>query len=209
MGGGVFEAGQQGVIGRLLLCRQGDGLVFQRDRRIQVDGFVHLAAFDDALGAEVVQHGFGDAVGLHLVLGALSPAQQGHRRQLLGRGLRLLLQSPHQLIAVLGVAGELLLEHRRHAVRREGGLILRPIGDDRLDGLVVGAEGALLEEMHQPQQLRGRGTETEASILERLDTAKKELAEQEKFTLTLVNDEVDACAEKLYGIIRQRAGLDR
>ena len=24
-----------------------------------------------------------------------------------------------------------------------------------------------------------------------------------------VNDEVDACAEKLYGIIRQRAGLDR
>ena len=55
----------------------------------------------------------------------------------------------------------------------------------------------------------GRGTETEASILERLDTAKKELAQQEKFTLTLVNDEVDACAEKLYGIIRQRAGLDR
>jgi len=58
-------------------------------------------------------------------------------------------------------------------------------------------------------RLRGRGTETEASILERLDTAKKELAEQEKFTLTLVNDEVNACAEKLYGIIRQRAGLDR
>ena len=46
-------------------------------------------------------------------------------------------------------------------------------------------------------------------ILERLDTAKKELAEQEKFTLTLVNDEVNACAEKLYGIIRQRAGLDK
>ena len=40
------------------------------------------------------------------------------------------------------------------------------------------------------RRLRGRGTETEASILERLDTAKKELAEQEKFTLTLVNDEV-------------------
>ena len=59
------------------------------------------------------------------------------------------------------------------------------------------------------RRLRGRGTETEASILERLATAKKELAEQEKFTLTLVNDEVNACAEKLYGIIRQRAGLDR
>ena len=70
------------------------------------------------------------------------------------------------------------------------------------------------------RRLRGRGTETEDSIQERLatarqelaqrlDTAKKELAEQDKFTLTLVNDEVDACAEKLYGIIRQRAGLDR
>ena len=59
------------------------------------------------------------------------------------------------------------------------------------------------------RRLRGRGTETEASILERLDTAKKELAEQDKFTLTLVNDEVDACAEKLYGIIRERAGLDK
>ena len=35
------------------------------------------------------------------------------------------------------------------------------------------------------------------------------LREQEKFTLTLVNDEVDACAEKLYGIIRERAGLDK
>ena len=59
------------------------------------------------------------------------------------------------------------------------------------------------------RRLRGRGTEPEASILERLDTAKKELAEQDKFTLTLVNDEVDACAEKLYGIIRERAGLDK
>lgn len=59
------------------------------------------------------------------------------------------------------------------------------------------------------RRLRGRGTETEASILERLDTAKKELAEQDRFTLTLVNDEVDACAEKLYGIIRERAGLDK
>ena len=39
-------------------------------------------------------------------------------------------------------------------------------------------------------------------IRDSLDTAKKELAEQEKFTLTLVNDEVDACAEKLYGIIQ-------
>ena len=75
------------------------------------------------------------------------------------------------------------------------------------DGLFIFLLPPSVEELER--RLRGRGTETEASILERLDTAKKELAEQEKFTLTLVNDEVDACAEKLYGIIRQRAGLDR
>ena len=35
------------------------------------------------------------------------------------------------------------------------------------------------------------------------------IRDRDKFTLTLVNDEVDACAEKLYGIIRERAGLDK
>ena len=59
------------------------------------------------------------------------------------------------------------------------------------------------------RRLRGRGTETEDSIQERLATARQELAQQDKFTLKLVNDEVDACAEKLYGIIRERAGLDK
>ncbi len=41
------------------------------------------------------------------------------------------------------------------------------------------------------RRLRGRGTETEESIRERLETAASELAEQDKFTLKLVNDEVD------------------
>ena len=81
------------------------------------------------------------------------------------------------------------------------------VKEKRPDTLLVFITPPPAEELER--RLRGRGTETEASILERLDTAKKELAEQEKFTLTLVNDEVDACAEKLYGIIRQRAGLDR
>ncbi len=57
------------------------------------------------------------------------------------------------------------------------------------------------------RRLRGRGTETEESIQERLATAQHELAEKDKFTLTLVNDDVASCALKLYQTICQRAGL--
>lgn len=62
-------------------------------------------------------------------------------------------------------------------------------------------------EQELERRLRGRGTESEESILERLQTAKQELSEQDKFTLKLVNDDVDACAQELYQIICQRAGL--
>ena len=59
------------------------------------------------------------------------------------------------------------------------------------------------------RRLRKRGTETEESIQERLEIARNELAQQDKFTLKLVNDEVDACAARLYDVICQRAGLTR
>ncbi len=56
------------------------------------------------------------------------------------------------------------------------------------------------------RRLRGRGTETEDSIQERLATARQELAQQDKFTLKLVNDQVDTCADELYQVICQRIG---
>ena len=56
------------------------------------------------------------------------------------------------------------------------------------------------------RRLRGRGTETEDSIQERLATARQELAQQDKFTLQLVNDQVDTCADALYQAICQRIG---
>ena len=56
--------------------------------------------------------------------------------------------------------------------------------------------------------LWGRGTETEESIQERLATAKQELAQQDNFTVKLVNQEIGPCAEELYRIICQRAGLN-
>ena len=59
------------------------------------------------------------------------------------------------------------------------------------------------------RRLRGRGTESEESIRERLEIARNELAQQDKFTLKLVNDEVDACAARLYDVICQRADLTR
>ena len=56
-------------------------------------------------------------------------------------------------------------------------------------------------------RLRGRGTETEESIRERLATAQSELAEQDKFTVKLVNNQIEPCAAELYQVICQRAGL--
>ena len=54
---------------------------------------------------------------------------------------------------------------------------------------------------------RLRGTETEESIQERLATARQELAEQDKFTVKLVNNQIEPCAAELYQVICQRAGL--
>ena len=58
------------------------------------------------------------------------------------------------------------------------------------------------------RRLRGRGTETEESIRERLRIARDELAQQDQFTLKLVNNEVETCAAELYRVICQRTGLE-
>lgn len=44
------------------------------------------------------------------------------------------------------------------------------------------------------------------SIQERLATARQELAEQDKFTVKLVNNQIQPCAAELYQVICQRAG---
>ena len=53
-------------------------------------------------------------------------------------------------------------------------------------------------------RLRGRGTEDEASIQRRLARAREEMEYAPLYTTTLVNDEVESCADRLYEIIRQR-----
>ena len=78
------------------------------------------------------------------------------------------------------------------------------ISENRPDAIRVFMMPPSLAELER--RLRGRGTETEDSIQERLATARQELAQQDKFTLKLVNDQVDTCADALYQAICQRIG---
>ena len=156
MRGGVLQFRQQCVISGLLLLREYNGLILQRDGGIQVDGFVHLGAFQHAFGTEIVQHGAADALFFQLRQGAGAAAQQGHGCQLFGGGPWLLRQGTGQPVGIFCMTDQLLLQHGRNPIGRHGGLVLCPVGDDRLDRLVIGAEGALLQKVHQPQQLRGQ-----------------------------------------------------
>ena len=78
------------------------------------------------------------------------------------------------------------------------------VHEKRPDAVMVFIAPPSFEEL--ASRLRGRGTETEDSIQERLATARQELAQQDKFTLKLVNDQVDTCADALYQAICQRIG---
>ena len=89
-------------------------------------------------------------------------------------------------------------------------LVIDVHGAENIRRMFPGATTVFLlppSEQELERRLRGRGTETEESIQERLATAKQELAQQDKFTLKLVNNEVAACADALYQVICQRAGL--
>ena len=54
------------------------------------------------------------------------------------------------------------------------------------------------------RRLRGRGTEDEAKVQKRLETAKGELAQQDKFDYVVVNDTVERAVEELHGILAKR-----
>ena len=99
---------------------------------------------------------------------------------------------------------------KRLAAQKVVVLVIDVHGAENIRRMFPGATTVFLlppstEELER--RLRGRGTETEESIQERLATAREELAQQDKFTLTLVNNEVQTCAEQLYQVICQRAGL--
>ena len=56
-------------------------------------------------------------------------------------------------------------------------------------------------------RLRGRGTDSEESVQQRLAIARDELARADEFDLQIVNDTVEQAAAALYDTVVQRAGL--
>ena len=52
-------------------------------------------------------------------------------------------------------------------------------------------------------RLRSRGTETEEAIQGRMATARREVEQAPLYTATLVNDDLETCAEKLYQMIQE------
>lgn len=59
------------------------------------------------------------------------------------------------------------------------------------------------------RRLRSRGTEDESTMRQRLHTAREELAQQERFDLVLVNDDVDRCAGDVLEAIHEARTEDR
>lgn len=57
------------------------------------------------------------------------------------------------------------------------------------------------------RRLTGRGTETEAQRARRLETAKVELAAEDEFDVTIVNENVEAAADELWAIIAKEHGI--
>lgn len=54
------------------------------------------------------------------------------------------------------------------------------------------------------RRLRGRGTETEAQIQTRLETAKSELAAASEFDFQVINEDLGQTAEKIVELLRQK-----
>ncbi|WP_241222953.1 guanylate kinase [Bifidobacterium samirii] len=57
------------------------------------------------------------------------------------------------------------------------------------------------------RRLVGRGTETEAQRVRRLETARIELAAEKEFDVTIVNDVVDQAVDELWSLIAKEYGI--
>ncbi len=53
-------------------------------------------------------------------------------------------------------------------------------------------------------RLRGRQTETESVILQRLKRAELEMEYAKNYDFTVINDDIDKCAQEIHNIIKQR-----
>lgn len=72
------------------------------------------------------------------------------------------------------------------------------VHEKRPDAVMVFIAPPSFEEL--AARLRGRGTEDEDKVLKRLETAKEELKQQDRFDYVVVNDEIDRALDELRGI---------
>lgn len=54
------------------------------------------------------------------------------------------------------------------------------------------------------ERLRGRGTETEEAIVKRMARAAEELTYERDYDYSVVNDDIDRCANEIYALIQTR-----
>ncbi len=76
------------------------------------------------------------------------------------------------------------------------------VREKRPDAVMVFIAPPSFEEL--ANRLRGRGTEDEAKVQKRLETAKGEACQQDKFDYVVVNDTVERAVEELHGILDKR-----
>ncbi len=78
------------------------------------------------------------------------------------------------------------------------------VHEKRPDAVMVFIAPPSFEEL--AARLRGRGTEDEEKVRKRLETAKEELKNQNKFDYVVVNDEIDRAVREIQGIFAARRG---
>jgi guanylate kinase len=119
------------------------------------------------------------------------------------------------------------LEHATYSGNRYGTLraeVERRLGEGRSVVLEIEVQGARQVRAAMPEsvqvfiappdpaalrrRLEGRGTDSGEAIDERLRTAELELAAQEEFEHVVVNDEIEAAAARLEGIVREELERD-
>ena len=90
-------------------------------------------------------------------------------------------------------------------------LDIEPIGafnvqNKRPDATLIFIEAPSWEELER--RLRGRGDTSEEQIAMRLERAKWEMEQKEKYHYVVVNDQADACADKILHIIAEKADME-
>lgn len=121
------------------------------------------------------------------------------------------------------IAQNAFLEHARY-VDNYYGTLEAPVNEKLDEGydviLEIEVQGAMQVHKKRPDavmvfiappsfeelaaRLRGRGTEDEEKVRKRLETAREELEQQDRFDYVVVNDEIDRAVDEIKDILAKR-----